>query len=147
MVDLSDWSVVVDTFQIISAGAVAVALYFAIKTYNKGRKLEQIKLTNDILKDLREQESKLPEINKEMNPEQRDMTISQWISGYFDTWEWYSFLFNHKEIKYEGLKNYFKNSVIRAHDEILQTHGNEEEKHDNTVYEEFKKLYKELTKS
>ncbi len=100
------------------------------------------------MKDFREQESKLPEINKETNPEQREMALSQWISGYFDTWEWYSFLVNHKEIKCEGLKNYFKDSVIRAHDEILQEYGDDEEKRDDTaIYKEFKDLYKEATKT
>jgi hypothetical protein len=147
MHEFSGWNVVVHAFQIISAVAVVAALVYAAKTYQKGKKLEQIKLANDILKDLRQQESKLPQISKETNVAQREIAMSQWISDYFDIWEWYSFLVNHKDVEHEGLKDYFKTSIIRAHDEILKTYGNDEEKQDDTIYKEFKNLYKELTKS
>ncbi len=146
MLDSFGWSVVVDAFQIISAVAVVAALVYAAQTYQKGKKLEQIKLANDILKDLRHQESKLPQIYNERDPAQREMALSQWISDYFDIWEWCSFSVNHTGIEHEGLKEYFKTSIIRAHDEILQVHGNAKEKQDDTMYNEFKDLYKELTK-
>ena len=96
MVDLSGWNVIVDAFQIVSAVVVVVALIYAVKTYQKGKKLEQVELANDILKDLREKESKLPEIYKETDLAQRKMAMSQWFSDYFDIWDWYSFLVNHK---------------------------------------------------
>jgi hypothetical protein len=148
MHDVSGWNVVVNVAQIVSAGVVVIALVYAAKTYQKGKKLEQIKLANDILKDLRQQESKLPDIHNEKDPVQREIAMSQWISDYFDIWEWYSFLVNHKEIEYEGLRKYFKNSVISAYKDIFGKYASDEEKRDdNNIFREFKDLYKEVTKS
>ena len=47
-----------------------------------------------------------------------------------------------QNIEHEGLKDYFKNSIISAHDKIFQQYATDEEKQDDTKYKEFKDLYK-----
>ncbi len=135
----------VDLAQIGSSIVVGVALFYTAKTYMNGKKLEQLKLGNDILKDLKDQISKLPQLDKEDPIHYDQIAFPEWFSNYFNTWEWYCFLVNHKHIDYGELKDFFKDSLIHDYREIFKVNITPKQKADRNFFKEFRILYERLT--
>ena len=55
---------VVDVAQILSSGAVVGALVYVAITYQKGKKLDEIRLANETLKDLNAQTAQIPQLGE-----------------------------------------------------------------------------------
>lgn len=129
----ADWKMIIDFSQVIASAAVAVALWFTIKTFSWGKRADQIKLAEGVFKDLREMEKQL---------HSEDFNSSDWDSRFLNTLEWFSFLINENTIKDTKIKLFFKDALINWYDDILQP----KDKTDPIKYPEFKKLYKMLKK-
>jgi hypothetical protein len=135
---------VVEIAQILASGAVVGALVYAALTYRKGKRLDQIKLANEILNNLNSQTAQIPQLG-EKKGDSYITARNQWVENYFNTWEWYCFLVNHKQINYKPIKDYLKPSLIHDYKEFFEKYATDEEKQNNEKYKEFKDLYKELT--
>lgn len=107
----------------------------------KTRKTEEIRLTESILKDLRDFEEKRPKL--EDDPGSRH----EWGRQYFNAIEWLSFLINNKYINDKKLIDYFKHDVKAWHEkwfvyDYLQQHLRDGKEY----YEEFRKLFMRFKK-
>jgi hypothetical protein len=84
-----------DYIQIISAGIYAEALFFTIITFRRTKRLDQIALSENIFKELRNLDLELAKVSP---GSQYDNTRKQWYTRIFNTLNWLSFLINDKII-------------------------------------------------
>jgi hypothetical protein len=126
--------------QIATGAAVVLGFFFTYLSFNRTRKLEQIQLVEKIKDSLTDLDRELREIedgDKE--------ALSFWDSRRLNTWEWFSFLVNEKQITDKNLKRYFRGALVNDFEEIFLEFAPEEARNDPTVYPEYKKLYAKLT--
>jgi hypothetical protein len=130
---------IVDLFQIGSALAVAGALIYAALEYRNKNISEELNRSYSVLKDLREMETSLVE-----HPAYSDEhAMSLWYERYFNTWEWFSYMVNKKQIKDRKLLKFFKTKALGDYDKIFEP--NYKGQLDNKdFYPEYKKLCKNL---
>jgi hypothetical protein len=95
---------IVDLFQIGSALAVAGALIYAALEYRSKNISEELNRSYSVLKDLREMETSLVEHQAYTD----EHAMSLWYERYFNTWEWFSYMVNKKQIKDKELLNTLK---------------------------------------
>jgi hypothetical protein len=130
----------VEIFQIASAIAVILALVYAVRNYNRGKQLEQVKLINDTLKDLYRIEEKLIDVPNHKYPH---LAKRLWDSIYLNELDWLSFLVNKKQITNKKFIAYFINSIKTDYEKrIFQKYATKEEKEDDEAYSDLKDLYK-----
>lgn len=134
------FALLVDVFQIAASIAVIVTLIYVAKTYNDGKQLEQVKLANDILKDLSQIEEKLIDVPSHRYPQQAKRL---WDTIYFNKLDLLAFLVNKKQIRNKRLIDYFINSIRSDYEGIFQKYSTREEKEDDNAYSDLKHLYKE----
>ncbi len=110
-------------------------------SFFRTRKTEEIRLTESILKDLRDFEEKRPIL--EANAGSRH----EWGRQYFNAIEWLSFLINNKYVNDKKLIDYFKHDVKKWHEKWFTNDYLEKRLIDGKeYYEEFRKLFKKFKK-
>jgi len=80
---------------VIASFALVFSITAFIVTFVRGRKLEEIKMTHEILKNFYETENRAVSIEYDDDPLQWKLRHLQ----YLNMWEWFSFLVNHKRTK------------------------------------------------
>ena len=100
------------------------------------RKLEQIKLLDSILKELKEMQKEVTYLVKEPN---NKLKLDDWDNRFFNTCEWFAFLINTGEIKDKNLENYFEDTLVQARD-MFDQYAKDTDKSNPKRFREFKKL-------
>jgi hypothetical protein len=107
---LTDYVIIIALFITLSS------VIYAVKTYTRNRKLEQIKLLDGILKELKEMQKELTYLVKEPNNE---FKLNDWDNRFFNTCDWLAFLINEREVKDTKLENYFKDTFLQAKEMLM----------------------------
>ncbi len=137
-VNILDWILAIVAF--IGAGIGGGGLLINARSFRKTRKLEEVRLTESILKDLRDFEEKMPSINT-------DKDRLEWGRQYFNAIEWLSFLINYKHINDKKLIDYFKHDVKAWHERFFTYQYLDKRYRDGKdYYEEFRKLFTRFKK-
>jgi hypothetical protein len=130
---------VVRGVQIIVGIFAGIALVVNAQSFWKSRKTEQIRLSESILKDIRDSEDQIDKLIKD-NASKEDK--QEWGRRFFNTVEWLSFLINNKHITEQTLIDFYKPSFKMWHEEWFNHDYLEKDYRDNKKnYEEFRKLY------
>ena len=112
---------------IIAASAAVVALIFTAMSFIRLRKTEQVRLSESILKDVRNSIKDFDIISSEPVKDSDDVRIREGkIDRYLDnaceTLNWYCKLIEIEEINDKRLMDYFKRIVIKWHDDFFVKH-------------------------
>ena len=142
------WTTTISLAQAGGSIATAGAFPFAIHTFLRVRKTEQVRLAESVFKDIRTLEKdldiiKASSVNSE-SPEEHEKRLNSWRSRFCNTLEWFSFLVNQKEIKDKKLKAFFADAVIDWYSNIFLTQMGTATA-DPKQFPEFKKLYRKLS--
>ena len=128
--------------QIISAGIYAGALFFTIITFRRTKRLDQIALSENIFKELRNLDLELAKVPSGSH---YDDTRKQWYSRIFNTLNWLSFLINEKIIIDKKIIDHIKPDMTRYYEETFLKNTQLDER-DSRFYQEFTKLYRMIKK-
>ena len=131
-----------DYIQIISAVIYAGALFFTIITFRRTKRLDQISLSENIFKELRNLDLELSKVPIGL---QYDDTRKQWYLRIFNTLNWLSFLINQKIIMDKKIIDHLKPDIIRYYEETFLDNIRIDER-DSKFYHEFVKLYRMIKK-
>ena len=131
-----------DYIQIISAGIYAGALLFTIVTFRRTKRLDQVSLSENIFKELRNLDF---ELTKVPPGSQYDELRKQWYLKIFNTLNWLSFLINDKIIIDKKIIEYLKPDIISYYEEVFLKNTQVNER-DSKFYQEFIKLYSMMKK-
>ena len=123
--------------QIISAGIYAGALFFTIITFRRTKRLDQIALSENIFKELRNLDLELAKVPAGSH---YDDTRKQWYSRLFNTLNWLSFLINEKIIIDKKIIDHIEPDITRYYEETFLKNTQLDER-DSRFYQEFAKLY------
>ena len=117
----------------IAGLATAGAFVFAIKSYLRFRKTEQLRIVESIYKDIRDLERERTQVSQRGDkPEE----LNDWHSRYFNTLEWLSYLTNRDQVDYKMVSEFFSQLIIDSYGFMQASYkGNPKE------FPEFKKLY------
>lgn len=132
----------VDSAEIIAAIGIAGAFIYAGLAYRAAKISEEIKRSYDSFKDLKDLQASLVE-----HPDEYSTTFAtdQWYERYFNTWEWFSFMVNKRQIKNRDVKRFFKRSLMTDYEDLFEKHFTKERiDEDGEFYPEFRELYKKL---
>jgi hypothetical protein len=108
--------VVIVRFIIISATIYAAALFITIITFRRTKRLDQITLSDNIFKALRNLDSKLA---KGSPCSQYDDTKSQWYYRILNTLNWLSFMINEKLISDKKLIVHIKPVIANYYEDTF----------------------------
>ena len=128
--------------QIISAIIYAAALFITIITFRRTKRLDQITLSDNIFKELRNLDLELAKVPP---GSQYDDTRSQWYYRIFNTLNWLSFMVNEKMITDKKLIEHMKPVIASYYKETFMNNVTVEER-DSKFYQEFTKLYRTIEK-
>jgi hypothetical protein len=134
---------VLDSMQIIASAAVAVALYFTIRTFRGMRRMDQIKLGENFhsgMQQLRRQIAEYFEIKENKELKSKLKVLDEMI---FKTLEWNAFLIRTKKMNDKALIRHFKKDFIEWHDNVF---GKVIENKDKSKYEQFQELVRVKTR-
>jgi hypothetical protein len=126
--------------QIISATIYAAALFITIITFRRTKRLDQITLSDNIFKELRNLDLELAKVPP---GSQYDGTRSQWYYRIFNTLNWLSFMINEKMITDKKLIEHMKPVIASYYEETFMNNVTVEER-DSIFYQEFTKLYRTI---
>jgi hypothetical protein len=127
----------------LSASAAALGLLVNAWAIRQGRRTRELQLFRDIFKDILQQEKEI------RSAAQKGMTPAEmgvWRTTFCQTLEYFAFLWNHRLLKDHRLTGYFGTAVVHWYEAVFLLYATEEEKANDTVYLELKKLYKRLRK-
>ena len=126
--------------QICAGIATAVALIYAIKTYNSNKSKWQFDLAKEIQNDVTGFNRELASVDDNDNHAKTLL-----FERLFNILEWLGFLINKKQIKNDAIIDYFKKMVIDYYENtFLKTdYITQKQRDDKNEYPEFKKLYKD----
>jgi hypothetical protein len=102
--------------QIISAGIYAAALFLTIITFRRTKRLDQIALSDNIYKELRNLDLELAKVP--LGP-QYDNARNQWYFGIFNTLNWLSFMINEKMITDKKIIEHMKPDIARYYEDMF----------------------------
>ena|SRR5919199_5238880 len=128
--------------QIISATIYAAALFITIITFRRTKRLDQITLSDNIFKELRNLDLELAKVPP---GSQYDDTRSQWYYRIFNTLNWLSFMINEKLITDKKLIEHMKPVIASYYEQTFMNNVTVEER-DSKFYQEFTKLYRTIEK-
>lgn len=128
--------------QIISAIIYATALFITIITFRRTKRLDQITLSDNIFKELRNLDLELAKVPP---GSQYDDTRSQWYDRIFNTLNWLSFMINEKMITDKKLIEHMKPVIASYYEQTFMNNVTVEER-DSKFYHEFTKLYRTIEK-
>jgi hypothetical protein len=67
--------------------------------------------------------------------------MNEWYERYFNTWEWFSYMVNKKQIRDEKLKGFFKNDALTTYEHTFEPHyGKEKIDINPELYPEYRKF-------
>ncbi len=127
----------------VSASAAAVGLLLNAWAIRQARRTRELQLFRDVFKDVLQQEKEL------LSAAQKAMTPSElgvWRTTFYQTLEYFAFLWNRRLLKDRRLTGYFGKAVVHWYEAVFLPYATEEEKTGDAVYPELKKLYKRLRK-
>jgi hypothetical protein len=128
--------------QIISATIYAAALFITIITFRRTKRLDQITLSDNIFKELRNLDLELAKVPP---GSQYDDNRSQWYYRIFNTLNWLSFMINEKLITDKKLIEHMKPVIASYYEQTFMNNITVEER-DSKFYQEFTKLYRTIKK-
>jgi hypothetical protein len=126
--------------QIISAGIYTAALFFTIITFRRTKRLDQIALSDNIFKELRNLDLELAKVPQ--GP-QYDDDRKQWYSRIFNTLNWLSFMINEKMITDKKIIQHMEPVIATYYEEMFMKNVSVDER-DFKFYQEFTKLYRTI---
>jgi hypothetical protein len=127
----------------VSSSILVIALIVNIKSYNKMRMTDQIKLAHDFFKDYRELKKESVRLHEQAIPRNQRM---DWAEDYFDSLEWFAYLVNTEQIKNPRLIGMFKELIRNSCEQILpEYYPDEKERQQDNFYPELDELYRKLT--
>lgn len=129
-----------DYIQIIVAIIYAVALYYTVITFKRSKELDQIRVTETIFNDLRQQDRELSTLPSNS---QDDQGRKELYSRILNTVDWLSFLINTKVITDRRMIAYMKPTLIQYYQDIFVQNMLADERYSNS-YDDFKKLYQRM---
>ena len=128
--------------QIISAIIYATALFITIITFRRTKRLDQITLSDNIFKELRNLDLELAKVPP---GSQYDDTRSQWYDRIFNTLNWLSFMINEKMITDKKLIEHMKPVIASYYEQTFMNNVTVEER-DSKFYHEFTNHYRTIEK-
>ncbi|MGA8914011.1 MAG: hypothetical protein WCF06_10485 [Nitrososphaeraceae archaeon] len=129
--------------QIISAGIYAAALFLTVITFRRTKRLDQIALSDNIYKELRNLDLELAKVPP---GSQYDNARNQWYFRIFNTLNWLSFMINEKMITDKKIIEHMKPDIARYYEDMFLKNASVDEKEGSNSYQEFKKLYQTIKK-
>lgn len=129
--------------QIISAGIYAAALFLTVITFRRTKRLDQIALSDNIYKELRNLDLELAKVPP---GSQYDNARNQWYFRIFNTLNWLSFMINEKMITDKKIIEHMKPDIARYYEDMFLKNASVNEKEGSNSYQEFKKLYQTIKK-
>ena len=129
--------------QIISAGIYAAALFLTVITFRRTKRLDQIALSDNIYKELRNLDLELAKVPP---GSQHDNARNQWYFRIFNTLNWLSFMINEKMITDKKIIEHMKPDIARYYEDMFLKNASVDEKEGSDSYQEFKKLYQTIKK-
>jgi len=129
--------------QIISAGIYAAALFLTVITFRRTKRLDQIALSDNIYKELRNLDLELAKVPP---GSQYDNARNQWYFRIFNTLNWLSFMINEKMITDKKIIEHMKPDIARYYEDMFLKNASVDEKEGSDSYQEFKKLYQTIKK-
>jgi hypothetical protein len=129
--------------QIISAGIYAAALFLTVITFRRTKRLDQIALSDNIYKELRNLDLELAKVPPRS---QYDNARNQWYFRIFNTLNWLSFMINEKMITDKKIIEHMKPDIARYYEDMFLKNASVDEKEGSNSYQEFKKLYQTIKK-
>lgn len=129
-----------DYIQIIVAIIYAVALYYTVITFKRSKELDQIRVTETIFNDLRQQDRELSTLP---SSSQDDQGRKELYSRILNTVDWLSFLINTKVITDRRMIAYMKPTLIQYYQDTFIQNMLADERNSNS-YQHFKKLYQRM---
>lgn len=127
--------------QIISAGIYAAALFLTVITFRRTKRLDQIALSDNIYKELRNLDLELAKVPP---GSQYDNARNQWYFRIFNTLNWLSFMINEKMITDKKIIEHMKPDIARYYEDMFLKNASVDEKEGSNSYQEFKKLYQTI---
>ena len=127
--------------QIISAGIYAAALFLTVITFRRTKRLDQIALSDNIYKELRNLDLELAKVPP---GSQYDNARNQWYFRIFNTLNWLSFMINEKMITDKKIIEHLKPDIARYYEDMFLKNASVDEKEGSNSYQEFKKLYQTI---
>jgi hypothetical protein len=121
----------------VAAIITICAVIYAVKTYVRNRKLEQIKLLDGILRDIKDMQKELVYLLKEQDNTSK---LDEWDNRFFNTCEWLAFLINTDEIKDDKMEKYFEDTLFQAKS-MFDTYAKDTDKSNAKRFPELKKLF------
>ena len=128
--------------QITSATIYAAALFITIITFRRAKRLDQITLSDNIFKELRNLDLELAKVPP---GSQYDGTRSQWYYRIFNTLNWLSFMINEKLISDKKLIAHIKPVIANYYEDTFMKNISVGQR-DSKFYQEFTKLYRTIKK-
>jgi hypothetical protein len=130
---------------LIAALAAVGALWFTAKSFRRLRKTEQVRLSESILRDVRNSINEFNILSSEtvLNTEQesiRKRKLDRFLDHAFETLNWHCLLIEIGEINDERLLEYFKRIIIKWHDDLFVKYIGVEIVSGET-YPNFRKVY------
>jgi hypothetical protein len=129
--------------QIISAGIYAAALFLTVITFRRTKRLDQIALSDNIYKELRNLDLELAKVPP---GSQYDNARNQGYFRIFNTLNWLSFMINEKMITDKKIIERMKPDIARYYEDMFLKNASIDEKEGSNSYQEFKKLYQTIKK-
>jgi hypothetical protein len=129
--------------QIISAGIYAAALFLTVITFRRTKRLDQIALSDNIYKELRNLDLELAKVPP---GSQYDNARNQWYFRIFNTLNWLSFMINEKMITDKKIIEHMKPDIARYYEDMFLKNASVDEKEGSNSYQEFKKIYQTIKK-
>lgn len=129
-----------DYIQIIVAIIYAVALYYTVITFKRSKELDQIRVTETIFNDLRQQDRELSTLP---SSSQDDQGRKELYSRILNTVDWLSFLINTKVITDRRMIAYMKPTLIQYYKDTFIQNMLADERNSNS-YQHFKKIYQRM---
>ena len=120
----------------------ATALFYAIVTFRRTKRLDQITLLNKIFGDLRELDRELASIPL---GSQYDDARSQWCYCTFNSVNWLSFMVNEKVISDKKMMEHIKVEIVKYYVDIFIKNVSVDERNSKS-YQEFKNFIEQSKK-
>ena len=120
--------------------AAAIAAVVAACQLRESRRATQLQVFDSTFNKLREREESF----YTKNPKPNSLEKKRWLSGFFNTLEYMSFLVNAGLIPEKPFIRFYRDAIIGWYENIFLREAEDEEKIDQTLYPELKRLYTRL---
>lgn len=126
--------------QIIAASIYGAALFFTILSFQRSKRLDQISMATDVMKELRNLDRELAKIHSES---QNDDAKDEVYTRILNTVDWLSFLINEKTVSDKRLVGRIKPIVVKYYEDIFLKNAPPVEKK-AIAYQDLEELYRKI---